>query len=554
MKLFLNIQAISFGAVIPLILMFVLQASLLSPDAAADEPVPESHRGFWVFFTDKAGVRFDPHAFFDKKAIERRLAHNVCLHDSLDYPVRKDYLDSLAVLADKPTVVSRWLNAAHVHTHPNIAFGLESLDFVKKVQPAGIRLLPAEYNDAAMEYASVRGRDRALFIAQKEHMTAHRFTENGFDGEGVRIAVFDAGFRGVNSNKAFRHLIKNGQIVRTWDFHRNREDVFAYSVHGTMVLSAIAGIVDDGPLGIATGAEFLLARTEIFREPMTEEQYWLAAMEWADQHGADIINSSLGYVFHRYFPEQMDGSTSLVAQAAGIAAAKGILVINAAGNMGNNRHWRIIVTPADADSVLTVSALDFPSLIRAGYSSTGPTADGRKKPNVSALGTVVAAARNRLVTPSGTSFASPLVTGFAACLWQKYPAYSNMDVFRAIERSASLYPYYDYAHGHGTPQASYFFDSQVLFVTPTFDLVRGDEYIDIILREYINMHPDEKSHAEKENEYLYYQIKDAGGGIAQYFVADLEGTNKVRLPVHDFEVEQQLLVHFRGYTAGIVID
>ncbi len=512
-------------------------------------------QGFWVFFTDKDGVRFDPYHFFDEKAIERRLSLDICLYDTLDFPVRTNYKDSVAALTGSSVVVSRWLNAIHVYTDPDMAFYLADLPFVRKVRPASTRLLlAAAGTHAGAGKLSLQPADTALFHAQQRHLSAEHFTQNGYDGEGIRIAVFDAGFRGVNTHPAFRHLKSNGQIVDTWDFHRGRKNVYTSSAHGTMVLSAIAGVLPEGNLGVATRAEFLLARTEIFREPLAEEKYWLAAVEWADQKGADIINSSLGYVFHRYFPEEMDGQTSLVARAAHIAARKGILVINAAGNMGNNQQWRVIVTPADADSVLTVGALDFPSMLRADYSSVGPTADGRMKPNVSALGTVVAANRRRLATPTGTSFAAPLITGFAACLWQMYPSWTNMQLFRAIERSGSLYPYYDYAHGYGTPQASYFFEDQTRFVSPRFDIRQNNDSIKVLIREQITRYDGREQEKTTIDDYLYYHIKNRDGDIDTYFVVDLEGANKMRLSKENMKEGQTVLFHYMGYTAAVRIE
>ncbi len=499
--------------------------------------------GFWVFFTDKSDEGFDPYSFFDKKAIERRERHGICLYDPVDLPVRQEYVDSLHTLGLRISVVSRWFNAAHIYSLPDMAFGLEEMEFVRSVSPATLRLVPA------MALPEVDLSDKELLKVQQEYMGTGFFRKNGINGSGIRIAIFDAGFRGVDTHAAFSHLNKNGQILDTWDFHRNRVNVYSSSTHGTMVLSAIAGKSTQGLLGPATGADFLLARTEIFREPLAEEQYWLAAAEWADRRGADIINSSLGYVFHRYFPEEMDGQTSLISRAANMAARRGILVVNAAGNMGDNDKWRIIVTPADADSVLSVGALDYPSMLRAAYSSVGPTTDGRPKPNVSALGTIVAAGRRRYATPSGTSFASPQVAAFAACLWQMHPSWSNMQVFNAVERSSTLFPYYDYSHGYGTPQASYFFSDPAAFAAPTFDLVRHNDSLRIVLRERVG-----PGNSEKKNEYLYYQIRNSDGSIESYFVVDLEEANKIRLNMADLVREQQVIVHYRGHTAGMEVE
>ncbi|MDR4989139.1 MAG: S8 family serine peptidase [Bacteroidales bacterium] len=507
----------------------------------------------WVFFTDKKGVDFDPYSFFDQKAIERRLRHGICLYDTLDVPVRDEYVQELSRFVDSVGVVSRWFNAAFVHVPSQNLSQIKELGFVRDVRPAALRKTPV-LADAETDAGSLLAdADTSLLHAQVSHMNGHYFHKNNINGKGIRIAVFDAGFRGVNTHPAFRHLTRDGRIIATYDFHRNREHVFTASVHGTMVLSSLAGVIDGVPLGLATGAEFLLARTEIRREPLAEEQYWLAAVEWADQLGADIINSSLGYVYHRYFPEEMDGQTSLVAQAARIATRKGILIVNAAGNQGNNNQWRIVVTPADVDSVLTVGALDFNSMLRASYSSVGPAADGTMKPNVSALGQVVAANRRSLGKPQGTSFASPLVAGFAACLWQMNPSWSNMQVFQAIERSASLYPYYDYAHGYGIPQACYFFDDYPGIQMPTFDIVRENKHISINMRIRVRQEANDETAALKEKQYLYYQIRNEDGSIARYFVIDLEGITTMKLPKDDFQPGQYLWVHYNGFTSSMKI-
>ncbi len=508
--------------------------------------------GFWVFFTDKCAEDFDPYLFFDEKAIERRERQGICLYHPDDIPVRQEYIDSLGSIGLRISTSSRWLNAVHVYSSPSLAWSLEEIGFVSEVRPAVFRLVPASVYPAASP--GINPSDTALLKAQQAHMQSGLFADNGIDGSGVRIAVFDAGFRGTNSHASLRHLVRNGQIVDTWDFHRQRPNVYSNSTHGTMVMSAIAGKSDLGLLGPATGAEFLLARTEIFREPLAEEQYWLAAAEWADKMGADIINSSLGYVFHRYFPEQMDGKTSLISRAASMAASRGILVVNAAGNMGNNDQWRIIVTPADADSVLSVGALAYPSMLRADYSSVGPTTDGRLKPNVTALGSVLAAGRRRFTTASGTSFASPQVAAFAACIWQMNPSWDNMQVFRAVERSSHLFPYYDYAHGYGTPQASYFFSDPAMFSAPTFDLYQQNDSLRVLIRERIVPYGAEPVGNEGKNEYLYYQIKNPDGSIHKYFVVDLEEANKIRIGTDELAEGQQVVLHYRGYTSGLEIE
>jgi subtilisin family serine protease len=293
--------------------------------------------------------------------------------------------------------------------------------------------------------------------------------------------------------------------MATWDFYSKSPDVFRKNAHGTMVMSLIGGMYDSIPMGLAPGAEYLLARTETWREPFVEEKYWLAAAEWADQLGADIISSSLGYTYHRYFPEQMDGKTSLVAFAADMAVQKGMLVVNAAGNDGDKKSWKIICTPADAPGVLSVGALEYPSLLRASYSSKGPTADGRLKPEVSALGSVYVATAMSFGFRFGTSFACPLVSGFAACVMQLHPEWTNIQVLESLRQSASLYPYFDFSHGFGTPKASYFFSDPAIEVQPTFDFIIDGNQLKIVAR----LSDTEIIENILGKPYVYYHIRDA---------------------------------------------
>ncbi len=536
------------------VLLTFFSAMQLSPYVLKHNDIGTRNQAYWVFFTDKDDVDFDPYTFFDHKAINRRIKHGLNLYDILDFPLRNDYLEELTKHVDSLCITSRWFNAAFVYASETDMAFVEQLPFVCNIEPAGVGLILADF-DEHKDVAGLSSTDSVLLAAQLGHMQGELFHQNGFDGRDVRIAVFDAGFRGVNTHPAFSHINMENRIVATYDFHRQRDNVYVSSAHGTMVLSALAGIINGRPAGLATGAEFLLARTEIRREPLAEEKYWLAAVEWADRQGADIINSSLGYVFHRYFPEEMDGKTSLVARAASMAARKGILVVNSAGNQGNDELWRIVVTPADVDSVLTVGALEHPSMLKAPYSSVGPTADGRMKPNVSAIGNIVAASRRRIATPQGTSFAGPLVAGFAACLWQMYPNWTNMQLFEAIEKSGTLFPYYDYAHGYGTPQASAFIEPSKIAQMPTFDIHQHGDTIKIMLRKRINSdrQPEQENAIIQKKQYLYYQKKNADNTIAKYYVIDLEDADKISIPVEGFLPGQQLLVHYNGYTAGYFI-
>ena len=492
---------------------------------------------YWIFFRDKGDMVFDPFTYFDEKAIERRQRLNLPLDAETDLPLNNVYVKDLEKHTGRICTTSRWLNAATVKASD------EQLALIRKL-PFVIDIIPVTQTEGASFCSykddKVSGDKLDLLVRQTERMGAKIFEKHGVDGKGVRIAVFDGGFPGVNTDPCFDHLRREGRIIKTYDFVKNRENVYTSINHGTMVLSCIAGIYNGMNMGLATGAEFLLARTERRGELFSEEENWLAAVEWADKNGADIINSSLGYTFHRYFPVDMDGRTSLVARAANIAAKKGILVVNAMGNDGN-KSWEYLGTPADADSVMSVAGVNPRTDYHISFSSFGPTSDMRLKPNVSAYAEVIAVRNSKLARIQGTSFSTPLVTGFAACVMQMKPELDNMEVFKLMEQSAHLYPYYDYAHGYGIPQAEYFFkdsseDKQNLY----FKFV--NDTILVIIPDEINLND-----STSEN-LLYFHLENENGVLERYSVVSAYQHDVLKFLANGILDNKILRVHFRGTT------
>ena len=302
-------------------------------------------------------------------------------------------------------------------------------------------------------------------------------------------------------------------------------------------------------MGLAVNAEFLLARTEISTEPFSEEENWLAAVEWADKNGADIINSSLGYTHHRYYTWEMNGKTSLVVKAAGRAASLGILVVNAMGNDGTN-EWKVLGTPADADSILSIGGIDPETDYHQDFSSYGPTSDLRMKPNVCAYSTAIVAGKTKLQQAQGTSFASPLIAGFAACAWQTDRNKTNMEMFELIQKSGELYPYFDYAHGYGVPQADFFVqkDSIRLNISETFTFKRTDDKIIITISEdtYKNKDSD-------QNKYLYVHLKNQTGVLAKYWVFEIYQSEVCDIDISDYK-GFTISAHFGNYTSSMIIE
>jgi serine protease AprX len=516
-----------------ILLLFTLTALLL-PGIAQ-----EAYR---VYFTDKKGVEFDPYEYFDQKAIDRRLKAGISLYDKTDYPVNQNYVNTVSEIADSMHVQSRWFNFVLIYaSSENQLAQISNLEFVDHIEKSKLfRVIYA----SETETEPINNSFENLAINQTERMGSKLCRENNIDGKGLRIAVFDGGFPNVDVHPAFKRMRDENRLVLTFDFVKNREHVYYGNKHGLMTLSNIGGYYGDIPIGMATGAEFMLAKTEINREPFSEEEYWLAAAEWADKNGADIINSSLGYGYHRYFTSEMDGKTSLVAKAAKEATRKGILVVNSAGNEAT-AEWETIITPADVDSVLSIGGIDPDKEYHISFSSYGPTADKRMKPNVSAYGHVVAASgEDEWQTVDGTSFASPLTAGFAACAWQTNRDLTNLELFIEIEKSAHLYPYFDYAHGYGIPQASYFINKGKERAKPTFNILEEKGQIKIV----VNPIAYNKNLWVGSTNLLFYHIENAEGVLEEYYVVSVQKEEVLSFKKSDFEKGQTLRVHFRGYT------
>jgi len=497
---------------------------------------------YWVCFKDKHQTRFDPLAYFDFKAIARRQREGLSLMDSTDFPVNESYIAAIQAEASQYVGESRWLNASICYLSSQAAKRVKDLPFVSSIAPVGeLPLAPCLH--------AVSGYDEKLLTAQTDILQYPLFAAQQLDGKNITIAIFDAGFKGTTNNPQLQHLIDHKQIKATYNFVTDRNFVFDYHSHGTMVLSCIAGQEKNTPLGCATGANFLLARTEqTTSESKIEEDNWVRSLEWADKNGADIVNSSLGYTHQLYLRNEMTGHTHLMAKAANTAFAKGILIVNSAGNEGQS-WWEIVAGPADSDSILTVGGIDPKSGIHHPQSSYGPNASGVLKPNVSAFFSAIVAVGQKMQTADGTSFSAPLVTGFAACVWQLHPEWTVQQVFHEIQKSGHLYPYFDYAHGYGVPQASHFFEP-AKEAEKQFDLVfhaQDSSYHFQLCEPVSNMRHFESEAQDTLRNFVYYHLCDEQGNMTVYHVL-------IPQEFHGAELEQSdcddclIRAHYRGQT------
>ncbi len=436
-----------------------------------------------VYFKDKHNSPYhlnDASNFLSQAALDRRTRQNIAL-DSTDLPVNPAYLDSIAQSGVSLINNSKWFNSATFYTDDSLVIqkifsfsfvkNMKSVAKYKKEYKANIQngidkstFIPHDRNSDLQGFNAETNKslsesmyDYGLGFRQISMAGGNYLHDIGFQGQGMTIAVLDAGFWGVDTLSAFDSLWMNAQIKGCRDFVEPGGSVFNQSTHGMMVLSLMGANLPGRLVGTAPKASYWLIRTEEgAAENLIEEFNWAAGAELADSIGADVINSSLGYTRfddttqnHSY--AQMDGNTTPVTIAADMASSKGILVVNSAGNSGTN-DWHYISAPADADSILTVGAVD-KNRKYAIFSSKGPSVDGRVKPNVCTMGMAafVANSVGGVTSGNGTSFSSPIMAGMAACLWQAHPNSSHMDIIRAIEQSSDLCTSPDTLMGYGIP-------------------------------------------------------------------------------------------------------
>ncbi len=509
---------------------------------------------YWISFTDKAGVKYDPFAELHPDAIARRQLEGLDLMDSTDFPVNQDYVESVSHLVESVSTVSRWLNGLVCFAKPSDILQLEKLPFIKEIHPMRPQRLEVSAILSEEKYtvpSTFSHRNEKILEAQTEIMGRDLFDQMGLRGQGVRIAVLDAGFRGANEHQSLKHLFENGQIEMAYDFVGRDENPYHGSTHGTAVLSCIGGMHGNIPMGLATESRFLLARTERnLWEFASEEEYWLEAVEWADRNGAHVINSSLGYTEDRYTWEDMDGQSALVSRAANMAARKGILVVCSAGNDGDE-PWQILGAPADSDSVLAVGGIAPWSGLATSFSSYGPNANGSPKPNLSAFGYAICASgkENELDLLPGTSFSSPLVAGFVACTKQAFPELTWKELFDKVESAGHLYPYHDEVHGKGIPSAPALFGEKCLTGDSFFaihlatDGDRGE--INVLLNEAFE---EQDYPMSRTIPYVYWKICDKDGRVKRFALVLPEGKVGARIPSQFLAENDRLIVHYNGFT------
>jgi len=411
----------------------------------------------WVYFRDKGPGGADDGSSattLTHRALARRARRGQGDVVKLaDRPVPSSYLDAVRTRVARVRHVSRWLNAVSVEADAAQVRAIESLPFVDRLDRVGRygrrveETLPAE--TGVRSSSARRGAyrlDYGASLAQMEQIRVPAVHDLGLHGEGTIVAVFDAGFDNLP-----HEVFAGTNIVAQWDFVNGDPNVADEAdrgdgSHGTSTLSVLGGFKEGALIGPAYNATFLLAKTEdTTRETPVEEDHWVAAAEWAEALGADVISSSLGYLdydppFASYTFLDMNGTTAASTRAADLAVERGVVVVASAGNNGFDLRRNTLGAPADGHRVLAIGAVDL-TRRRASFSSVGPSADGRIKPDLAAAGSLVKAAASTTPTAyglvSGTSLSCPLVAGVAALILQAHPHYTPAQVAAVLRNTSS---------------------------------------------------------------------------------------------------------------------
>ncbi len=423
-----------------------------------------------VRLTNKGNSPFsfsNPSAYLSDRAINRRSRFSISI-DSTDLPVTPNYIAQIAAVPQVTVLASsRWLNAVAIQTTSSSALNsISSLPFVQSVTGVAARLRRPDRVDYESGYlpsrrpARVEGNyyDYGTSSFTEIHLHQGEFLHNiGLRGQGMQIAMLDAGFFAYTSLKAFDSVNNDHRVLTTWDVIAGNSSVTEDDSHGMMCFSTIAANIPGQFVGKAPKASFHLFRTEdVGSEYVIEEFNWVVGAERADSVGADLISSSLGYTTfdapafdHPY--SDRDGNTAMSTIGADLAAQKGLLVFNSVGNI-TDAGSQFLSVPSDGDSVVAVGSVS-PSGVVAGSSSYGPSADGRIKPDMASVGApaVVQLTNNTIGVSAGTSFACPNMAGLATCLWQGFPEFNNMKIVRALQQAGNIATAPDNRTGYGIP-------------------------------------------------------------------------------------------------------
>ena len=438
--------------------LFLLALTLFAAGAHAQQDTLK----YRISLKDKAATVYSldhPEAFLSEKAIARRQKQHLPI-DSTDLPVCRKYVDEIRRQGVHIVVTGKWENFVTVSCNDSTLIDrIAALPFVRTTEKVWMAP-PADkpsmstgrdslVNNPAVHPDSIYG----LAVSQIQLSKGDKLHDAGFKLQCMTIAVIDAGFHNADKITAMRNI----RVLGTKDFVNPQSDIYAESSHGMMVLSCIGMNQPDIMTGTAPEASFWLLRSEDeYSEHLVEQDYWVAAVEFADSVGVDVLNTSLGYYTFDdkskdYKYRELDGHHALMSRQASRIADKGMVLVCSAGNSGMG-SWKKITPPGDAENVITVGAIDKKSVL-APFSSIGNTADNRIKPDVVAvgLGADVIGTSGNQSKANGTSFSSPIMCGMVTCLWQACPDLTAKEIIRIVRQAGDRSGFPDNIYGYGVP-------------------------------------------------------------------------------------------------------
>jgi hypothetical protein len=516
-----------------------------------------------VKLKNKGGTPYtftNPTAYLSQRAIDRRTKYSIAI-DSTDLPVTPSYLSQIRSVPNVTILnVSKWLNSVTIQTSDaNAITTINGLPFVQSVNGIAARMTGnnTTYSDKFQKETSTilpsAERSEQIFSdyynygtnSFKEiHLHNAEFLHNiGLRGQGMQIAMLDGGFFHYTSLPAFDSANMNGQFLDTWDFVSGESSVVEDIPHGMYCLSTIAANIPGQFIGKAPKANFYLYRTEdVATEFLIEEHNWACGAERADSSGADVISTSLGYTTfdsiivnsvkvgnpddHTY--ANMNGNTTLAAVAADLCAKKGLLAFAANGNDGSD-SWHFLSTPADADSVVAVGAVNTIGAVGS-FSSFGPSSDGQIKPDVASVGVnaIIESQSGTITFLSGTSLACPNMAGIGTCLWQGFPEFNNIKIVRAIQKSGSIASTPNDRIGYGIP------DMKKAFTNLLVDFATSSASI--------NACNVTLNWTSKDVDAMKYEIERKAPGDANYIkIADVNPSAGQILSNHSYQITNNLV-------------
>ena len=482
-----------------------------------------------------------PSAYLSQRAIQRRTKYGIAI-DSTDLPVTPSYVTQIAGVANVTVLnVSKWHNSISIKTSdPNAITTINGFAFVQSTTAIAPRTQTpsvGKFDLPEIPYVSSSrptGINADYFnygAGSLAEINLHKgqFLHNiGLRGQGMLIAMLDGGFQNYNTLDAMDSIIVNNQVVDTWDFYSKNSTVADDHWHGMACLSTIAGNIPGTFIGKAPKANFMLYRTEdVIPEYPIEEFNMVCGMERADSAGTDVISASLGYsefdnpIFN-YTYANMNGNTTISVIGADLAAKKGILFFNSAGNEGG-ATWHYLTTPSDGDSVVAVGAVDITGAV-AGFSSYGPSSDGQVKPDVASVGdnALVQGTSNTIIQMDGTSFAGPNMAGLGTILWQGFPEVNNMRIVRALREAGSIASTPNNRIGYGIPDLKSAFGTLLTEFATSSSTING-------CRIFVNW-------TSKDVSAMKYEIERKAPGETNYSkVGEVPAVAGVVLANHSYE-------------------